>query len=74
MGVSRTYMVAEAYQNLGAHELDTLAGGGVTEVLRTGKPRVEGGASCGPCRRKGITSGRGSEGPYAVPSRRPSWC
>ena len=27
----------------------------------------------GPCKRKGITSGRGTGDPYAVPSRRPSW-
>ena len=36
-------LVAEAYQNPGAPELDLLAGR-VTEVLRTGKPPVEWGA------------------------------
>ena len=66
-------LVAEAYQNLEAPELDGLAGR-VTEVLRTGKPPTGWGARCGPCIRKGITSDRGTGGPYAVTSRRPSWC
>ena len=56
-------LVAEAYQHLEAPELDGLADR-VMEVLRTGKPPAE----------WGITSGRGAGGPYAVQSRRPSWC
>ena len=47
-------LVGEAYQSLGAPELDGLADR-VTEVLRTGKPQRTGGARCGPCIRKGFT-------------------
>ena len=65
-------LVAEAYQHLEAPDLDGLAGR-VTEVLHTGEPPVSGGARCGPCTRKGITSDRGTGDQYAVPSRRPSW-
>ena len=66
-------LVAGANQHLESPELDGLADR-VTEVLHTGKPQQSGGARCGPCIRKGITSGRGTGSPYAVPSRRPSWC
>ena len=65
-------LVAEAYQHLEAPELDGLAGR-VTEVLRTGDLQWNGGARCGPCTRRGITSARGTGDQYAVPSRRPSW-
>ena len=43
--------MAEAYQNLGAPELDGLAGT-VTEVLRTGKPPVEWGGKVRPLYQK----------------------
>ena len=45
-------LVAEAYQNLGAPELDGLAGR-VTEVLRTGKSPVEWGGKVRPLYNKG---------------------
>ena len=66
-------LVAVAYQHLEAPELDGLAGR-VTEVLRTVRaPSGMGGARCGPCTRRGITSGRRTGDQYAVPSQRPSW-
>ena len=65
--------MAEAYQNLEVPELDGLADR-VTECCAWAGPQRTGGSTCGPCIRKGITSGRESGGPYAVPSRRPSWC
>ena len=65
-------LVAEAYQHLEAPELDGLAGR-VTEVLRTGKPPAEWGSKVRPLYKKGLTSGRGTGGPYAMPSRRASW-
>ena len=45
-------LVAEAYQHLDAPELDGLAGG-VTEVLRTGKPPAEWGCKVRPLYKKG---------------------
>ena len=44
--------MAEAYQNLGAPELDRLAGR-VTEVLRTGKPPAAWGGKVRPLYKKG---------------------
>ena len=48
--------------------------GGSRRCCAQASPQCSGGARCGPCIRKGITSGRGTKGQYAVPSRRPSWC
>ena len=65
-------LVAAAYQNLGAPELDGLAGR-VTEVLRTGKPPPElGGQGEAPVQEGGSPQAGEHGDPYAVPSQRPS--
>ena len=58
-------LVAEAYQNLGAPELDGLAGR-VREALRTGKPPVEWGVKLRPLYKKGDHLSPGN--------CRPIWC
>ena len=45
----------------------------VAQSFRREHNQGNGGARCGPCTRRGITSGRGTGDQYAVPSRRPSW-
>ena len=47
---------------------------GTRRCCAQASPQGSEGARCGRCIRKGITSGRGTGGPYAVQSRRPSWC
>ena len=53
------HLVVQAYENLGAPELDGLAGR-ITEVLRTSKPPLEWGAKLRPLYKKRITCGRGT--------------